>query len=81
MSQKIIMYGANWCGDCRRAQAVLDSEGTEYTYVDLIAEPDAVEIAKEISGRTNIPVIVFPDGSHMVEPANNELLEKLQQLA
>lgn len=81
MNEEIIMYGANWCGDCRRAQAVLDREGTEYTYVDLVAEPDAVEVAKQISGRTNIPVIVFPDGSHMVEPTNKELLEKLKQLS
>ena len=81
MSQKIIMYGANWCRDCRRAQAVLDREGTEYTYVDLVAEPEAVEVAKGISGRANIPVILFPDGSHMVEPTNNELLDKIKQLS
>lgn len=81
MSQKITMYGADWCGDCRRAKSVLDREGTEYTYVNLVAEPDAVEVAKQISGRPNIPVILFPDGSHMVEPSNNDLLAKLQQLS
>ncbi|WP_019147194.1 glutaredoxin family protein [Timonella senegalensis] len=75
--QGIIMYGADWCGDCRRAKAVLDREGTSYTYVDLVATPEAAEQAQAISGRPNIPVIVFPDGSHMVEPTNKELLAKL----
>lgn len=76
--QTITMYGAEWCGDCRRAKMVLDREGVEYTYVDLVATPEAVDTAKEIAGRPNIPVIVFPDGSHMVEPTNKELLAKLQ---
>ncbi|WP_435300643.1 glutaredoxin family protein [Timonella sp. A28] len=73
----ITMYGADWCGDCRRAKGVFDREGVEYTYVDLVAQPDAAVIAEEISGRKNIPVVVFPDGTHMVEPSNNELLAKL----
>lgn len=77
-TQSITMYGADWCGDCRRAKMILDREGVEYTYVDLVQTPEAVDTAKEISGRPNIPVIVFPDGSHMVEPTNKELLAKLQ---
>ncbi len=81
MSSKITMYGADWCGDCRRAKAVFEREGTEYDYVDLVAEPDAVDLAEKISGRTNIPVIVFPDGTHLAEPTNNNLLEKLKQLS
>lgn len=76
--QNITMYGADWCGDCRRAKAVLDREGVEYTYVDLVATPEAVEVAQQISGRQNIPVVVFPDGSHMVEPTNKDLLAKLK---
>lgn len=76
-STKITMYGAEWCGDCRRAKMILDREGVDYTYVDLVEQPEAVEIAREIAGRPNIPVVVFPDGSHMVEPSNKQLLEKL----
>ena len=81
MADQIVMYGADWCGDCRRAKSVLDREGVSYQYIDLVAEPDAAQAAQEISGRQNIPVVVFPDGSHMVEPSNNDLLAKLQTLA
>lgn len=76
-TSKITMYGAEWCGDCRRAKMVLDREQVDYIYVDLMEHPDAVETAREIAGRPNIPVVVFPDGSHMVEPSNKELLAKL----
>ncbi|PFG21238.1 glutaredoxin domain-containing protein [Serinibacter salmoneus] len=71
------MYGADWCGDCRRTKAQLDSLGVPYTYVNLIEEPEQAKVALEISGRTNIPVLVYPDGSHQVEPTNLEVAAKL----
>ena len=76
-SQPITMYGAEWCSDCRRAKRVLDASGASYTYVDLEAKPEAADEARAISGRTNIPVIVFPDGSHVVEPSDELLRERL----
>ncbi len=75
--ETITMYGAAWCGDCRRSKALLDAEGVDYEYIDLEAVPEAADAAKAISGRTNIPVIVFPDGSFVVEPSDAELRAKL----
>ncbi len=77
MAATITMYGAAWCSDCRRAKKVLDDSGVAYDYVDLEAEPDAADLALRISGRKSIPVIVFPDGSHVVEPADELLREKI----
>ncbi len=74
------MYGADWCGDCRRSKKLLDGLGVDYAYVDLVAEPEAADKAHAISGRMNIPVIVFPDGSHQVEPTDPQLRDKLEQL-
>ena len=45
-----------------------------------MADPTRADEAEEISGRTNIPVVVFPDGSHQVEPTNDETAAKLQEL-
>lgn len=75
---RITLYGAGWCGDCRRSKALLDREGVDYDYVDVEASQQAAEAAVAISGRTSIPVIVFPDGSHVVEPSDAELRAKLQ---
>ncbi|MCU1438867.1 MAG: NrdH-redoxin [Naasia sp.] len=74
---KVTIYGADWCGDCRRSKALLDGLGVDYDYVDTEAVEDAADRARAISGRTNIPVVVFPDGSHLVEPSDPELRAKL----
>ncbi|MCW2288621.1 glutaredoxin [Leucobacter luti] len=78
--QETVMFGADWCGDCRRAKIVLDRAGVEYRYVDLVQDPAAADVAKDISGRTNIPVILFPDRSHQVEPSNADLQRKIDEL-
>ncbi|WP_349898393.1 glutaredoxin family protein [Parafrigoribacterium soli] len=81
MSDRITMYGAEWCGDCRRSKKLLDELGVDYDYVDLEADVAAADVARGISGRTNIPVIVFPDDTHVVEPSNAELREKIDALS
>lgn len=78
MTDRITMYGAEWCIDCRRSKKLLDGLSVDYDYVDLEAVPEAAEIAKGISGRTNIPVVAFPDGTHVVEPSDAELKAKLE---
>jgi len=80
MSERITMYGAEWCSDCRRSKKLLDGLGVDYDYIDLEADVSAAEKAHAISGRTNIPVIVFPDDSHVVEPSDAELREKILAL-
>lgn len=71
------MYGADWCRDCRRTEALLNDLGVEWTKVDVEASAEAAATAQSISGRTNIPVVVFPDGSHLVEPSDDAVREKL----
>ena len=79
--QTITMFGAEWCGVCRRTKAQLDGLGIAYTYIDLEADPAAADVAREISGRTNIPVVVYPDATHHVEPSNADVEAKLRELA
>lgn len=76
----ITMFGAAWCGDCRRTKKQLDELGVAYTYVDLEADPAAADVAKDISGRTNIPIVVYPDATHHVEPSNADVEAKLSEL-
>ena len=80
MSKPITMYGADWCIDCRRSKSVLDELGVAYDYVDLEADITGAERAYAISGRTNIPVIVFADDSHMVEPSDADLRRRVAAL-
>ncbi|WP_406247037.1 glutaredoxin domain-containing protein [Microbacterium sp. M] len=80
-ADSITMFGADWCRDCIRTKKQLDELGIEYTYIDLVQEPSAADVAKEISGRTNIPVVVYPDASHHVEPSNADVESKLRELS
>ncbi|RLP73688.1 NrdH-redoxin [Mycetocola tolaasinivorans] len=76
----VTMYGADWCRDCVRSKAFLEKNGVEFEYVDLVADETGAERAHAISGRTQIPVIVFPDGAHQVEPSDRDLEAKLSEL-
>ncbi len=73
----LTVYGADWCRDCRRSKALLDAEGVDYRWVDVEASKEAADEAIAISGRSSIPVVVFADGSHLIEPSDEALREKL----
>lgn len=78
---EITMYGAEWCGDCRRSKKFLDSNGVDYKYIDVEADESASEKIIEINGGVrSIPVIIFSDGTHLTEPSDNALRQKLQDL-
>jgi glutaredoxin len=59
----------------------MDSLNVQYTIIDVEADPSASEKVIEINGgQRSIPVIVFPDGTHMTEPSDNDLKAKLEAL-
>ncbi len=74
----ITVIGATWCPDCRRAKAFLSEQRVAYDWIDLEQHPEATELVERINGGSRtIPTIVFPDGTHLAEPGNDELAEKL----
>lgn len=82
MSAQITMYSAAWCGDCRRSKRFLDSKNVAYNYIDIEADQSASDKVIEINGGfRSIPVIIFPDGTHMTEPSDKDLEAKLEALA
>lgn len=77
----ITMYGADWCGDCRRSKRLLAELNVSYNLVDVEKDPTQMEKVIEINkGAQSIPVIVFPDGTHMTEPSDPDLRKKLEDL-
>ena len=74
----IIIYGADWCGDCRRAKKFLLDQNIPFVWVNTDEDKEAEEFVKQKNnGKRIIPTIIFPDGSFLVEPSNEELAEKL----
>ncbi|MGH9020503.1 MAG: FAD-dependent oxidoreductase [Acidimicrobiales bacterium] len=77
-AEPLIVYGATWCPDCRRAKSFLTTHRVPFTWVDLEAHPEATaEVEARNSGKRIIPTVVFPDGSFLAEPSNEELAEKV----
>jgi mycoredoxin len=69
---QLTVYGADWCGDCRRAKRYLDAAGIAYRWVDLLRDETAQAVI-DASGIRSIPVIVTPGGEVFIEPSNEEL--------
>lgn len=77
----ITFYGASWCGDCRRSKRLLDELNVAYTYIDVETDASAAAKVVEINGGVQaIPVIVFPDQTHLTEPSDKALSAKLAEL-
>lgn len=75
------MYGAEWCGDCRRSKRLLNELGVEYTYINIEEVPGAADKVIEINGgMQSIPVVMFSDGTHLTEPSDPDLRKKLESL-
>jgi len=78
---QITMYGADWCGDCRRSKRLFEELNVEYTMIDTDADLTAADKVMEINGGAkSIPVIVFSDGTHLTEPSDNDLKAKIVSL-
>ena len=74
---EVVVYGADWCSDCRRSEKLLNTLGVQYEKKDVEQSAEFTEEARAISGRTNIPVVVFSDGKYLVEPSDPELHAEL----
>ncbi len=75
---ELVVYGTAWCGDCKRAKQLLGEQRVPYRFVDIDADPEGLAYVQEVNeGKSVIPVIVFEDGTLLVEPSNAELAAKL----
>lgn len=79
---QVTMYGADWCGDCRRSKRFMEENNVAFNYIDVEVDLSAADKVVEINGGAkSIPVIVFEDGTHLTEPSDNDLKAKLVALS
>ena len=75
---EIQVYGAPWCPDCRSSKKFLGEHRVEYDWIDIDQDADGLRFVEELqNGGRTIPTVIFPDGSHLLEPSNEELAVKL----
>jgi mycoredoxin len=74
---RIVMYALEYCGDCKRAKAFFEANQIAYIKVGLEGNEEAVKFVMTINnGNRSVPTIIFPDGSILVEPGQEELKAK-----
>ncbi len=75
---EITVYGTQWCGDCKRAKQFFGEQRVHYRFVDVDVDGPGLAFVEQVNnGKRVIPVIVFGDGSTLVEPSNAEMAAKL----
>jgi len=78
MSEQIVMYGATWCPDCKRAKQFFGENRIPYQWVNIEEDARAMTYVEEVNnGNRSVPTIIFPDGEILVEPSNAELANQL----
>lgn len=74
----LTMYTTPWCGYCVRLKRQLDSEGVEFTVVDIELDPAAEAYVKSVNGgNATVPTVVFADGTVLTNPSVRQVREKV----
>jgi mycoredoxin len=75
---EISFYGTDWCGASRRARRLLDQHKIPYRWIDIDQDETSARLVEELNhGFRSVPTLVWPDGSRLVEPSDEELTRKL----
>ena len=76
--QRIRVFGAPWCPDCKRSKQFLGEQRIPYDWIDIEQDEAGRKYVQQVNdGKQIIPTILFADGSILVEPTNADLARKL----
>jgi thioredoxin reductase (NADPH) len=76
--QVMTVYGAPWCPHCRRVKKFLAAHRVRYSFINIDDDPQAIERLKELQdGGQVIPTVIYPDGTHEVNPSDEALARRI----
>lgn len=79
MEDQIKVYGVTWCPDCHRAKRFFQRYGITFDFINIDHDKNGEDFVIQTNqGFRSVPTIVFPDGSILVEPSNQQLMRKMQ---
>lgn len=61
----IEIYGADWCGFCKKAISLCESNSLAYEYIDVDKTENLKNLEKRIGGRVKSVPQIFMDGQHI----------------
>jgi mycoredoxin len=79
---QLVVYTASWCGPCTRLKNRLTERGIAFDEVDVEENPEAADwVSAANGGSWVVPTVRLPDGTAMVNPAVDAIVERLRSLA
>ena len=78
MAERIVVYGADWCGDTVRTLRHLDRTGTAYDYIDIDNDKAGEDkVIAHSKGKRRIPLVEIAsdtgDPQRLAVPRDSEL--------
>lgn len=74
----IRILGTRWSAVCYNLKEFLSRNLIPYQWIDIDTDEEMKELALSESGDiSNLPLVLFPDGSKLVKPSINEIAEKV----
>jgi thioredoxin reductase (NADPH) len=74
----LTVYGAPWCPHCKRVKKFLAAHRVRYDNIDVDADPEAIGRLKKLQGGAQIiPTVIYPDGTHEVNPSDDALARRI----
>ena len=74
----IRLAGALWSRACYQAKEFLARNQVPYQWIDIERDAPTRELVERLTGgTTRLPVVLFPDGSHLIAPSQLELAARV----
>ncbi|MCC5651648.1 FAD-dependent oxidoreductase [Nostoc sp. XA013] len=75
----IRVIGNRWSPFSHQVKDFLARNQIPYKWLDIELEPDAAKLVEyaEADGRQQLPLVLFPDGSRLIQPSNLEIAAKI----
>src|SRR5215216_3936890 len=73
----IRVAGTLWSLSSHEVKDFLTRHQIPYQWLDIERDSNAESLVKQVSQETKLPIIFFPDGTHLIEPSLNILADKV----
>lgn len=74
----IRVIGNRWSPHSHQAKDFLARNQVPYQWMDIELSEEGQKLTEYASGdKVNLPVVLFPDGSHLIQPTNLQIAEKI----
>jgi mycoredoxin len=74
----VTMYTTSWCGYCVRLKRMMQTEGIDFTEVNIELDPQAADVVMAANGgNRTVPTLVFADGRALTNPSIDQVKAQL----